>query len=229
MKTRILPGMLTGLLALAAAVSPPLAAQTAPKDPAEGWNEVYRDPDSSYVREPSSFLVRCLDRMAREGLGKPGAKALVLAMGAGRNAVELAARGYDVTGLDISEVGIEKAEASAAAKGVEIRAVRADMFKNDLGDGVWDLVTNIYFNPAIRILDRIKRAVRPGGFLIIEGFGADYEGPGPPIWSRYGSNQLLDELEGWRILEYQDGTYSGDWAGGKPVPIVRVLASKPKP
>ena len=220
--------MLIGLFTLAAPVLP-LAAQTAPEDPAAGWDEVYRNPDSGYVREPGSFLVRCVERLASEGLSTPGAKALVLAMGDGRNAVELAERGYDVTGLDISQVGIDKAEAAAAAAGVEIRAVRADMFKKDLGDGTWDLVTNIYFNPAVKILDRIKRAVRPGGFLIIEGFGSDYEGPGPPEWSRYKPNQLLEELKGWRILEYQDGTYPGDWAGGTPVPITRVLAQKPKP
>lgn len=220
--------MLIGLFMLAAP-APPLAAGPAREDPAAGWDEVFRNPDSGYVREPASFLVRCVDRLASEGRSRPGAKALVLAMGDGRNAIELAERGYEVTGLDISPVGIEKAEAAAAAAGVEIHAVRADMFKNDLGDGTWDLVTNIYFNPAIKILERIKRAVRPGGFLIIEGFGSDYEGPGPPEWSRYTPNQLIEELDGWRILEYQDGTYPADWAGGTPVPITRLLAQKPTP
>jgi SAM-dependent methyltransferase len=226
-KTGTFPGIMIGLFVLAAQVSP-LTAQADPEDPSAGWDEVYRNP-RGYVREPSVFLVRCVERLASEGLSGPGATALVLAMGDGRNAIELAERGYDVTGLDISKVGIEKAEAAAAAAGVEIRAVRADMFKTDLGDGIWDLVTNIYFNPAVKILDRIKRAVRPGGFLIIEGFGSDYDGPGAPEWSRYEPNQLLDELEGWRILEYQDGTYPADWAAGTPVPLIRVLAKKPKP
>jgi SAM-dependent methyltransferase len=220
--------MLVGLIALVTPVSS-AAAEPPPEDPAEGWNRVYRNPDPSYVREPSSFLVRCVERLDREDLASPGASALVLAMGDGRNAVELAARGWDVTGVDISDVGIEQARAAAAARGVELRTRQADMFKTDLGNGAWDLVTNIYFNPAIRVLDRIKRAVRPGGFLIIEGYSSDHKAAGPPEWSRYGPNQLLDELEGWRILEYQDGTYSCDWAGGKPVPIVRVLARKPNP
>jgi SAM-dependent methyltransferase len=158
----------------------------------------------------------------------PGSKALVLAMGDGRNAVELAVQGFDVTGLDISQVGIEKSERAAAASGVEIRIVKADMFRHDLGDGAWDLVTNIYFNPSIRILDRIKRAVRPGGLLLIEGFGAAYTGPGPPEWSRYKKNQLPDELQGWRILEYQDAVLASDWADGRAVPVVRLLAQKPE-
>ena len=158
---------------------------------------------------------------------KRGGKALVLAMGDGRNAIPLAAHGFDVTGLDISQVGIEKAEQAAAAAGVEIKTVKADLFKHDLDDGAWDLVTNIYFNPSISVLDRIKRAVRPGGLLLIEGYGADYTGPGPPERYRYRANQLLDELVTWRILEYQDGVFPCDWTPGRSVPVVRVLAQKP--
>ena len=197
------------------------------QDPGSGWDEVFRDEQAPYVREPNSFLVRCMRRLADEGLLEPGSSALVLAMGDGRNAVELAVRGLDVTGIDISQVGIEKAEVAAAKRGVKIRTVKADMFQHDLGDGAWDLVTNVYFNPSIRILQRIERAVRPGGFLLIEGFSADYTGPGPPPWSRYKANQLLDELQGWRILEYQDGLFESDWADGRAVPVVRVLAQKP--
>jgi SAM-dependent methyltransferase len=218
------------LISLLSIVAPASSAgdPTPPEDPAEGWNQVYRNPASSYVREPSAFVVHCAERLAREGLTEPGDSALVLAMGDGRNAIELAARGFEVTGLDISDVGIDQAEEAAAARGVEIRTQKADMFRTDLGDGAWDLVTNIYFNPAIRMIDRIKRAVRPGGFLVIEGYGADYDGPGPPEWSRYEANQLLDALDGWRILEYQDGIFPSDWAGGKAVPVVRVLARKPR-
>jgi len=96
-----------------------------------------------------------------------------------------------------------------------------------MGRERWDLVTNIYFNPAIRVLDKLKAAVRPGGLLLIEGFGAEYAGPGPATWSRYGKNQLLEGLADWRILEYQDGNFPTIWAQDKPVPVVRVLAQKP--
>lgn len=208
-------------------VSSPAAAQPAQRDPGSGWDEVFRSDDAAYVRQPNSFLDRCVERMIREGLTKAGSTALVLAMGDGRNAVHLAVRGFEVTGIDISAFSIPTAERAAAASGVEIRTVRGDLFSYDLGDDAWDLVTNIYFNPSIKMIDRIKRAVRPGGLLVIEGFGADYTGPGPPQWSRYEANQLLQELDGWRILEYQDGVFASDWAAGRPVPVVRLLARKP--
>ena len=76
-------------------------------------------------------------------------------------------------------------------------------------------------------IDRIKAAARPGGFVLVEGYGSDFIGPGPPQSTRFRPNQLLDALEGWRILEYHDGVFRSDWAGDLPVPVVRVLAQKP--
>ena len=55
-------------------------------------------------------------------------------MGDGRNAVQLAARGFGVTGIDISQVGTESSKPTAAARDVEIRTVKADLFRHDLGD-----------------------------------------------------------------------------------------------
>jgi SAM-dependent methyltransferase len=209
---------------------PAPAADPAPapsSEAGERWDRVFGAETPRHVTAPNAFLARCADRLFREEGLRHGAKALVLAMGDGRNAVFLADRGLDVTGLDVSGVAIEKATKAAADKGVALRTVRADLFEHELGEGEWDLVTNIYFNPAIRAFDRVRRAVRPGGYLLVEGFGSDYEGGGPPDWSRYGPNQLLDELRDWRILEYQDGVYEADWAGGRAVPVVRILARKP--
>ena len=117
---------------------------------------------------------------------------------------------------------------AAAERGLEIEAIQADLFRYDLGEGSWDLVTNVYFNPAIQIFDRLKAAVRPGGYLLVEGYGSDYPGPGPAMETRYRPNQLLAELSNWRILEYQDGVFPSDWTGGRSVPVVRILAQKPR-
>jgi SAM-dependent methyltransferase len=193
---------------------------------ADRWDRVYSADDPSYVTKPSGFLLSCFERMRAAGLAPEG-KALVLAMGDGRNAVALAKAGFDVTGVDISAVGLARARAAATDSGVAIHTVEADLFKHDLGVEAWDLVTNIYFNPSIRILDRIKRAVRPGGLLLIEGFASAYDGSGPPPWSRYRPGQLREALSGWDLLVYEEGSFPSDWAEGREVPLVRVLARKP--
>jgi len=217
---------LAGWAVLLTAAATPCGAQTAP-DPGQFWDRVFEQRSFRAVDPRHAFLAYCTDRALREGLLKAGDKVLVLAMGDGPNAIYLAERGLDVTGLDISDVALERAGKLAEERGVKLRTVKADLFKYDLGDGTWDLVTNIYFNPAIRTLDRIKKAVRPGGLLFIEGYGSDHRGSGPPPWSLYRPNQLLDELEGWRILEYQDGVYPSAWAERGSAPVVRVLARKP--
>ena len=195
---------------------------------AKQWDRVFRRVESTQIHGEATFPVYCVQRLLREKRLEKGASALVIACGDGRNAVPIAKEGLAVTGLDISTVALEKTRAAAEKHGVQLETIQADMYEHDLGDGRWDLVTNIYYNSAIRILDRFEAAVRPGGFLLVEGFGSDHDG-GPPVWSRYRPNQLLDELKGWRILEYQDGLFESDWAGGKPAPVVRVLAQKPGP
>jgi len=204
----------------------PGALQGVQETTSERWDRVFRRVESTQIHSDATFPVYCVQRLLREERLEAGAAVLMIAMGDGRNAVPIAQLGMAVTGLDISPVALEKAQQAAEQNGVQLNGVLADMYEHDLGDGRWDLVTNIYYNPAIRIIDKFKAAVRPGGFLLVEGFGSDHE-QGPPAWSLYRPNQLLDELKGWRILEYQDGVFESDWARGELAPVVRVLAQKP--
>jgi hypothetical protein len=57
----------------------------------------------AYGTEPNDFLVSVADRI-------PRGKVLCLAEGEGRNAVQLAGLGFEVTAVDTSSVGLEKAE-----------------------------------------------------------------------------------------------------------------------
>lgn len=191
------------------------------------WDRIFRGMEVPEVAPENSFAAYCVDRLLREGRLKAGDSALLLAMGDGRNAIYLAERGLDVTGIDVSSVGLANAREEAAARGVEIEAIQADLFRHDLGTEQWHLVTNVYFNPSIGIFERLKAAVRPAGYILVEGYGAGYTGPGPAPETRYRPNQLLGLLSNWRILEYQDGIFPSDWVGGRPVPVIRILAQKP--
>lgn len=197
------------------------AGRSTPLTDRERWNQVFSRPDPHFETAPNAFLSRCLDRM--EGRGA----AVDIAMGQGRNAVLLAQRGFDVTGIDISDVAIEQAHANAKQAGVSIHSELADVFTYDYGEGRWELISLIYFNPAKSILDRLKRAVKPGGYIVIEGFGVKADG-GPPQTSKYGANELLRTFSDWTILEYQDGLFDADWgAERKQRHVVRLLAQRP--
>ena len=86
---------------------------------------------------PSDFVVD-----AAKGL-KPGT-ALDLGTGQGRNAVYLAGQGWNVTGLDISQVGLDAARENAAKSGVRIQTVKADYNSFEFGVEQWDLIVMDY-------------------------------------------------------------------------------------
>ncbi len=57
---------------------------------------------------------------------KPGAAILDVGCGTGRHAVELAKRGYNVTGIDLSAAMLKEAREKAKSAGVEVNFIRAD-------------------------------------------------------------------------------------------------------
>jgi SAM-dependent methyltransferase len=218
------------LLALVAAVAG--AAAWRPQqgggdvsDPAK-WDKIFDAAKPRYRTEPNDFLDRATLRLAAEGWQK-GGSAIDLAAGDGRNALLLAARGYAVTAIDISKVGLEKARTTAAAKKLTLDCREADLYAFDYGTEQWDLLSVIYFNPALSIADRLKAAVKPGGVIVIEGQGSEHEGGGPPKATLFRPNELLKVFSDWRILAYEDGRFESDWNLGKPTHVVRLMARKP--
>jgi SAM-dependent methyltransferase len=105
----------------------------------------------------------------------PGARVLDLACGHGRHAVPLAARGFDVTGFDLSELVLERARAEAAARGVAVRWQRGDMRELPF-EAEFDAVINVftafgYFadeEEDVETLRRVRHALVPGGRFLLE-------------------------------------------------------------
>lgn len=86
---------------------------------AADWNARYDTSELIWKGEPNQFLPPEVAELA------PG-RALDLACGEGRNAVWLATKGWEVTGVDFAGVGLGKAEALAAERGVTGTWVTAD-------------------------------------------------------------------------------------------------------
>ena len=106
----------------------------------------------------------------------PGARILDLGCGAGRHAIELANRGFDVIGVDISAELIEIAEGEAQIKEVDVQFLCADLRALDyreafeavlnLHDGAIGYLENDAENQ--RTFQTIARALRPGGRFALE-------------------------------------------------------------
>ena len=91
-------------------------------------------------------------------------------MGEGRNALWLAAQGWDVTGYDLSDVGLEIARKEAAALGVKLTTVKSAAENFDHGRDVWDLVV-ITYGPTTAAIGRVVHdALKPGGVVVVENY-----------------------------------------------------------
>ena len=88
------------------------------------WDARYRDGAYSDRTHPTALLREWLPRLSR-------GRALDVACGAGRNALYLAANGFDVTALDISSVALERGRAAAQERSLDIEWLCADLDEPD--------------------------------------------------------------------------------------------------
>jgi SAM-dependent methyltransferase len=126
------------------------------------WDARYSESGYFMSRKPVLLLVRNVGLL-------PKGRALDLAAGEGRNAVFLAQYGFEVDAVDISPVGLRKAEALAAERGVAINTIVANLEEYDLGVERYEVVANFYYLQR-DLTEKIKRALKPGGVVIYETF-----------------------------------------------------------
>jgi len=132
----------------------------------EAWDRRYAGRALLWTSQANRFLVQEVDGLA------PG-RALDLACGEGRNAVWLAERGWEVTGVDFSEVGLKKARDLADARGVHGEWIAADLLDYQPEPEGFQLVIVFYLQvPASErtpILRTAADAVAPAGRFLLVG------------------------------------------------------------
>jgi 2-polyprenyl-3-methyl-5-hydroxy-6-metoxy-1,4-benzoquinol methylase len=138
----------------------------------------------------------------------PAGQALDLATGLGRCAVELARTGWNVTAVDISEVGIRIARRHADRLGAHVDWIVADLEHFLLPSRHFDVVTVFNYLDRTRLPGQIVRTLRPGGMLLFETFTLNQlQVPGnhltnPDHMLRPG--ELLSMFPGLRVRAYRD-------------------------
>lgn len=186
------------------------------ENPASIFDRIYASPAPPFNAEPSAFLVKAV-----EG-AKPG-KALDVAMGQGRNSLYLARKGWDVTGYDVSKVGLEAAQASAAKAGLRLTTVLKSHTDFEFGVNQWDLIAMVFPGTSMddeNLLRRIKSSLRPGGMIVVEQFNAP-----PGEGARGPANALFGTFREFRVVRYEDLEDTSDW-GRMKARIGRIAAVK---
>jgi SAM-dependent methyltransferase len=135
------------------------------------WDELYASTELVWTAEANRFVVEELAEL-------PAGRALDLGAGEGRNAIWLAERGWQVTAVDFSAVGLAKAAELAAGRGLTgVRWVEADLREYQPGPAAYDLVLLAYVHlPPDEfgaLLQRAASALAPGGTLLVVGHDVD--------------------------------------------------------
>ena len=132
----------------------------------EDWDRRYAAVENLWSAKPNRFL-------AAEVAGLEPGRAVDLACGEGQNAIWLAARGWIVSGVDYSEVAIEKARARAARDDVAVDFRCADLVDYEPEPAAFDLVLVLYLHIPVRerrgVLERAAAALAPGGTFVLVG------------------------------------------------------------
>lgn len=159
------------------------------------WNQRFGSETTYLGERPSPFLSREIERLVRLA---PGRRALDIACGEGRNSVFLARHGFQVTALDISDIGLAKAAKRADQAGVTVDFRQVDLDGYRITEQ-FDLIINFNFLLRDLIPEEIG-ALSPGGLLIIDTIMAS-----PALLAAHNPAYLLGPGELQRICEGFEG------------------------
>lgn len=142
------------------------------------WGETYLD-EYQDTLTPERTLAD-VDFLERELHLEKGMKILDLCCGHGRHTIELAKRGYQMTGLDLNSFFLDKAKRDAEATDVTIDWVKSDMrevpFENE-----FDVVVNLFTafgylesdEEDQKVLQQVAKALKPGGQFTLDVINRD--------------------------------------------------------
>ena len=136
----------------------------------------------------------------------PAGRALDIACGSGRNALFLAEKGFEITGVDISAVALALAEQRAQQKSLSILWRQADLENYTIEAAAYDLIVNIDYLQR-SLLPAMKAALKTGGYIIFDTYLIDQQAIGQPKNPDYllRHNELLDSFRDFRVLHYREG------------------------
>jgi SAM-dependent methyltransferase len=131
--------------------------------PAQEWDRRYAEHERVWSATPNVTVEEICAPLA------PGT-ALDLGAGEGRHAVWLAGRGWSVTAVDFSAVGLDKGRTGALRAGLDVEWVVADVRSWRPAPGTtYDLVLVAYLHLADDVFAQARSLLSPGGRLVVVG------------------------------------------------------------
>ena len=147
------------------------------------------------VRREVDFIVKALDLPA-------GAKVLDLCCGQGRHSLELARRGFQVVGVDLSEALLYAARKRAESEDLSVTFLHCDMREIDFADE-FDAVINMFTSFGYleseaedeKVLGKVAQALKSGGKFLLDVVNRDR------LVRDFQAREWHAADEGWLVLE----------------------------
>jgi SAM-dependent methyltransferase len=194
----------------------------------ERWEGRFGADGYLFGTAPNAFLAAQRARLPKHG------RALSVADGEGRNGVWLAEQGLDVVSMDFSPVAQVKARALAATRGVNITTEQVDLATWAWPENAYDIIVVIFAQPLDRdmLFAGVRRALKPGGLLLVEGYTPkqlEYGTGGPSDVERLYTREQVERgfagMSSVQIDEYDAEIYEGDGHGGMSA-VIDLIATK---
>ena len=169
---------------------------------ADYYDSIYRRRIERVARE-----IDFVEELFKKEAERDVKRVLDLACGTGILTLELARRGYTLTGLDLHEEMLSVARRKAEGEGLSIEFLQGNALKIEFEEE-FDAVTMffssiMYFDDSAiqQLFNSVNRALKPGGVFIAD-FPCWYYGgrDGPIVWDeRKGDERLI--ITDWREVE----------------------------
>lgn len=193
----------------------------------EWWQEFFSGPwlDVQRTLYGEEQTREHADRIAKVLRLPPGSAILDVPCGEGRISRELTARGYHVTGVDITERLLADAEQMAVERGLDIAWEHRDMrdlpWKEEFDGAVNFWGSFGYFDDEgnLAFAEAVANALKPGGRFLIETFTTETLLPAfqHRWWDRHAGALVLED----RTYDHEQGRILTEWTfireGEEPV------------
>ena len=180
--------------------------QTIMNETKDNYNQLYSDNEITFGGGKAEYIVRDVLKYKKEG------SVLEIGAGEGRNSLFLAAQGFDVEAIDISDKGIGKLQKTAEKQGLKIKTEVIDI-RSSFPDKNYDIIASTFVlhhllrQEGLAVIGQIKDQTNPGGINVIASFTkeGDFYNDNPNTDKFYLDIGELKELyKDWEVLEYSE-------------------------
>lgn len=163
----------------------------------EEWDQIYRRYPLEALPWELSRPRKVLVELVEKGLIKKG-NALDICCGAGTNALYLAEKGFQVTGIDISSKAVEYAKEKARKTSARAQFQVQNFLKLPFKDEEFDFVFDMGCFHHVKVKDRntfirgVHRVLKKGGFYLMVCFSHR----NGPAWNHFTREQIIQLFSG---------------------------------